>query len=97
MALSVANSTSQLKLVPWAAVAAPISGELVKDFVGRAFNFLPIPVCQTTLPVHVNGYFELSSDRRDIWKAGNMSGEGALKAKWNEVLLEGRLSVIVLT
>ena len=34
--------------------------------VGRAFCFLPLPVC-TGLPVHVNGYFELSSNRRDIW------------------------------
>ena len=34
--------------------------------VGRAFCFLPLPVL-TGLPVHINGYFELSSNRRDIW------------------------------
>ncbi len=33
---------------------------------GRAFCFLPLPI-RTGLPVHVNGYFELSSNRRDIW------------------------------
>ena len=37
---------------------------------GRAFCFLPLPIA-TGLPsgVHVNGYFELSSNRRDIWCA----------------------------
>ena len=33
---------------------------------GNAFCFLPLPV-DTGLPVHVNGFFELSSNRRDIW------------------------------
>ncbi len=35
---------------------------------GRAFCFLPLPV-RTGLPVHVNAFFELSSNRRDIWCA----------------------------
>ena len=35
---------------------------------GMAACFLPLPVA-TGLPVHVNGYFELSSNRRDIWCA----------------------------
>lgn len=33
---------------------------------GLAFCFLPLPLI-TGLPVHVNGYFELSQNRRDIW------------------------------
>ena len=35
---------------------------------GRAFCFLPLPI-YTGMParVHINGYFELSSNRRDIW------------------------------
>ena len=35
---------------------------------GRAFCFLPLPIA-TGMPtrVHINGYFELSSNRRDIW------------------------------
>jgi len=36
--------------------------------LGVAACFLPLPVA-TGLPVHVNGYFELSSNRRDIWCA----------------------------
>lgn len=33
---------------------------------GQVFCFLPLPV-DSGLPVFVNGYFELSSNRRDIW------------------------------
>ena len=36
---------------------------------GQAFCFLPLPV-DSGLPVFVNGYFELSSNRRDIWAGG---------------------------
>ena len=32
-----------------------------------------LPV-RTGLPVHVNAYFELSSNRRDIWFGGDMAG-----------------------
>jgi sacsin len=40
---------------------------------GQVFCFLPLPV-DSGLPVFVNGYFELSSNRRDIWFG---AGEGA--------------------
>ena len=39
---------------------------------GQAFCFLPIPV-DSGLPVMVNGYFELSSNRRDIWSGAGES------------------------
>jgi hypothetical protein len=35
----------------------------------------------------VNGYFELSSNRRDIWYGGDMQGIGRLRSQWNENLL----------
>ncbi|GIM06465.1 hypothetical protein Vretimale_10709, partial [Volvox reticuliferus] len=53
---------------------------------GRAFCFLPLPI-RTGLPVHVNGYFELSSNRRDIWYGEDMAGSGARRAHWNVQLL----------
>ena len=55
---------------------------------GRAFCFLPLPA-ETGLPVHVNGYFELSSNRRDIWRGDDLAGEGRTRAEWNKALLEG--------
>ena len=54
---------------------------------GQVYCFLPLPVF-SGLPVHMNGYFELSSNRRDIWSGSDMAGEGALRAQWNQSLLE---------
>ena len=79
-------------LVPWVGIAArvphPDDGEsFVGHRDGRAFCFLPLPV-RTGLPVHVNAYFELSSNRRDIWFGGDMAGGGAARSEWNQALLE---------
>jgi sacsin len=73
-----------LRLIPWGGVAACIrsvvtSGasdgrELSGVRAGLAYCFLPLPV-QTGLPVMCNGFFELSSNRRDVWQAGvDMTG-----------------------
>lgn len=62
----------------------PVSNEVLE---GRAFCFLPLPV-KIGLPVHVNGYFELSSNRRDIWYGDDMAGGGKLRSNWNHCLLE---------
>ena len=67
------DSTFGAKMIPWVGVAACIPqspGEEVlpslRPLQGKAFCFLPLPV-YTGLPVHINGFFELSSNRRDIW------------------------------
>ncbi|GFQ05377.1 sacsin [Phtheirospermum japonicum] len=56
-------------------------------FEGRAFCFLPLPII-TGLPVHINAYFELSSNRRDIWYGDDMTGDGKMRSDWNMYLLE---------
>ncbi|KAF7808226.1 sacsin isoform X2 [Senna tora] len=56
-------------------------------FEGRAFCFLPLPI-STGFPVHVNAYFELSSNRRDIWFGSDMTGGGRKRSDWNIYLLE---------
>ncbi|GAV61002.1 LOW QUALITY PROTEIN: zf-C3HC4_3 domain-containing protein, partial [Cephalotus follicularis] len=58
-----------------------------KYFEGRAFCFLPLPI-STGLPAHVNAYFELSSNRRDIWFGNDMAGGGKKRSDWNIYLLE---------
>ncbi|TVU16550.1 hypothetical protein EJB05_40121, partial [Eragrostis curvula] len=58
-----------------------------KNFEGRAFCFLPLPI-STSIPVHVNAYFELSSNRRDIWIGNDMAGGGRIRSEWNLALLE---------
>ena len=89
MAIDPANWKRGLRLVPWAGVAALLSreGQPSPAVKGRAFCFLPLPA-ETGLPVHVNGYFELSSNRRDIWRGDDMAGEGRTRAEWNQALLE---------
>lgn len=57
------------------------------NFEGRAFCFLPLPI-STGLPVHINGYFELSSNRRDIWFGDDMAGDGKMRSDWNMYLLQ---------
>lgn len=60
---------------------------LTKAIEGRAFCFLPLPI-STGLPAHINAYFELSSNRRDIWFGNDMAGGGKVRSDWNMLLLE---------
>lgn len=46
---------------------------------GQAFCFLPMPIF-TQLPVFVNAYWELSSNRRDIWRGDDTKGESKLRS-----------------
>lgn len=75
-AIASSEQAKHMRLIPWAGVAARLSTtahpELAADGNGKerpslvrgaAYCFLPLPVV-TGLPVHVNGYFELSSNRR---------------------------------
>ena len=75
--MAVHPKNQALKFIPWAGVAAHLkhNGSLLTDTTkGQAFCFLPLPK-ENGVPVHVNGYFELSSNRRDIWFGVDMSGE----------------------
>ena len=61
---------------------------------GRAFCFLQLPV-STGLPVHLNGFFELSSNRRDVWApGGGMAGVGAARAEWNVALMREGVGMV---
>lgn len=42
--------------------------------------------------MHVNAFFELSSNRRDIWYGTDMAGMGAARAQWNLTLLEAAVA-----
>ncbi|XP_075490038.1 uncharacterized protein LOC142528761 isoform X2 [Primulina tabacum] len=79
-----------LHLLPWGSVAACISDDLLDDDVlklGRAFCFLPLPV-KTGFRVQINGYFEVSSNRRGIWYGDDMDRSGKIRSVWNRLLLE---------
>jgi sacsin len=82
-----------LKFLPWAGIAAHLrrNGDSAPDIGGNAFCFLPLPA-ETGFSLHLNGYFELSANRRDIWFGDDMSGSGKLRSEWNRLLLSDVIS-----
>jgi sacsin len=78
-----------MRLVPWGGVAARVPDEQ-DQLQGQIFCTLPLPQGSSTpdFPVHTNGFFELSENRREIWFGTDMQGEGKKKADWNVALLE---------
>ena len=60
---------------------------------GEVFCFLPLSI-PTGLPVHVNGYFAVTSNRRGIWES-NTAETGRfqpLEVRWNRSLMNDALS-----
>lgn len=90
-----------LKLIPLGSVAVCIKKSHYDDIhpsiehlpvtQGQAFCFLPLPI-HSNLPVHLNAYWELSSNRRDIWRGNDMSGESKLRSDWNVLIMEDILA-----
>ena len=70
-------------ITPKHGLAALLSASKMSHFEGKAFCFLPLPL-NTNLPVHVNGQFILSSNRRSLWT----SNEEDDKKLWNEMLVK---------
>lgn len=87
---------SQEKAVPWAGAAARVSREQITEkdsktvtenqpVRGRAYCFLPLS--QTGLPVHINGFFDLDSSRSKLTSGTNMSGRDENRVNWNKLLV----------
>jgi len=88
------DTQRRLQQVQWGGVAALLSSnddQADLKIEGTAYCFLPLPI-KTGLPVHLNGYFSLTSNRREIWTSNTeLSGFGKDKADWNNILLSGCL------
>ena len=97
--LACDDSMRHLKLVPMGSVAACMSRtglistqpKIFPPITGQAFCFLPLPI-NTTLPVQLNAYWELSSNRRDIWQAEDTKGEAKLRSEWNNHVMHDVLA-----
>ena len=88
-ALCLSSDARGSKLIPWAGVAAKVGGYLSvgAELKGAAFSVLPLPI-ETGLPVHINGYFELATDRERLWTLREgLTGVAAVKAAWNQAVL----------
>ncbi|CAG2197041.1 SACS [Mytilus edulis] len=67
-----------------------------KEVACRVFNFLPLPAtCKTYLPVHINGNFALSQNRRHLKLSDGRSADKFIK--WNEGLIKEVLSESYIT
>ncbi|KAK2849709.1 hypothetical protein Q7C36_008492 [Tachysurus vachellii] len=56
---------------------------------GQAFCFLPLPI-HTGLPVHINGSFAVTSNRKALWECG-------IKLEWNKALLQDAVATAYIT
>ena len=82
-----------LSYSPFVGVAVPIN-DIPGDFKGHVFCFLPLPQEKkslTGLPVHVNGYFAMSQNRRHLkWASADQENFHMHRDKaieWNECLV----------
>uniref|UniRef100_A0A3B1K9U9 HEPN domain-containing protein n=1 Tax=Astyanax mexicanus TaxID=7994 RepID=A0A3B1K9U9_ASTMX len=82
--------------LPVGGVAAPLQREAHDVWspdksceVGQAFCFLPLPI-ETGLPVHINGSFAVTSNRKALWQSG-------IKWQWNKALLQDANSTAYVT
>ena len=63
-----------------------------KAVPGEVFCFLPLSI-PTGLPVHVNGYFAVTSNRRGIWEGTTADvGRQPLEVRWNAALMKDAVS-----
>jgi len=92
MAKSEFKEAIGLRLVPWSGVGGKLPKKGTEIDAGQLFCFLPLPT-QTGFPLHINGSFELSLNRRDIWRGEDLGGQGKKKSDWNKFLLEDVLAV----
>ena len=60
---------------------------------GEVFCFLPLSI-PSGLPVHVNGYFAVMSNRRGIWESTTteVGSHQPLEVQWNKSLIEDAVS-----
>ncbi|KAK0140775.1 Sacsin [Merluccius polli] len=84
---SLGESGKRLGLVPCGGVAVLLSEEENRKWkvkihtnpVGEVFCYLPLRI-KTGLPVHINGCFAVTSNRKEIWKTDT-------KGHWNSVFM----------
>uniref|UniRef100_A0A673I9U1 Sacsin-like n=1 Tax=Sinocyclocheilus rhinocerous TaxID=307959 RepID=A0A673I9U1_9TELE len=60
-----------------------------ESLFGQAFCFLPLSI-ETGLPVHVNGTFAVTSNRKGLWEKG-------VKSEWNKALLKDAVTSAYIT
>jgi sacsin len=73
------------KALPYAGTAWSLDSD--RQSAGRLFCFLPIPM-QTSMPVQINGYFDLDESRQNMFLDRSAHGSDRLRVDWNRILLQ---------
>lgn len=84
---SLSESGKRLGLVPCGGIAVLLSEEDNRKWtmkinanpIGEVFCYLPLRI-KTGLPVHINGCFAVTSNRKEIWKTDT-------KGQWNSLFM----------
>lgn len=84
---SLSDSGKRLGLVPCGGIAVLLSEEDNRKWtvktsatpIGEVFCYLPLRI-KTGLPVHINGCFAVTSNRKEIWKTDT-------KGQWNSIFM----------
>ena len=87
------QAANKLKVLPWVGCALELDNfeQLFDKSGGRIFCFLPLPdEARSPLPLHVNGTFGLSDNRRSIkWPSKERKHDST--ADWNVTIVESLL------
>ena len=83
---SVRKASVKQMVFPWAGTALELGNTSANN--GRIFCFLPMPIeAASNLPIHVNGTFGLTDDRRSLkWPGVDRKNDPT--ANWNELLVK---------
>ncbi len=77
------------KAVPLVGAAALVnSTEEHRIENGRLFCTLPLSSVSSYLPFHINGFFDLQSDRQGLFADQGAEGKAAVRVDWNRALLQ---------
>ncbi|TRY93650.1 hypothetical protein DNTS_021149 [Danionella cerebrum] len=84
---SLSDSGKRLGLVPCGGIAVLLSEEENRKWtvkasttpIGEVFCYLPLRI-KTGLPIHINGCFAVTSNRKEIWKTDT-------KGQWNSIFM----------
>ncbi|KAL0183729.1 hypothetical protein M9458_019425, partial [Cirrhinus mrigala] len=90
------NKQEHVFSYPIGGVAVPLHREAKtnawspdESLIGQAFCFLPLSI-ETGLPVHINGTFAVTSNRKGLWEKG-------VKSEWNRALLKDAVTSAYIT
>ena len=94
---SLLSSSDARGLVPFTEIALPVNDKTNADrrpvkVNGKVFCFLPLPI-STGLGFHVNGFFNVSSDRRSV----TLTDDDSFGTQWNRLLAEHVLSQVYIS